>query len=441
MSIVSVNTWGVGDELTTSQINGIDDNTVAALDKRAGQTDTLASVVSCSGAGRIVPTFVTGADADHTYQADGGNSTIWVSALTADRTYTLSNTNAVAGDKIAIAMLPSLTAYKVTVVGAGVGTLGIVGFGGSVINADTTFLVAVHNGTSWRAFDSNVPAPTTPVTITANQTYTVPRGITKLLLVGWGGGGGGGGGAPANTSTGRAVCGGGGGGAGMPSAVVVSVTPETGYLVTIGAGGSGGAAGANQGGDGGTTKFAGLAAFIGGGGGAYGAGSSSLSTQEPVSRGGMSPATTNILPQLSGTLLVAATPYIVPAGFGGYGVWSVSSILYMGQGGSVPGSLFNGGAQGGVAGPIGAVSGSYSGGGCGGGGGGAGTASVDGSGGWGGAANNAGAGSPGLDGTAPAAVGGGGGGGGGGGHGSASGGAGGAGADGFRGQLIIVPLR
>ena len=56
MTISRVNgaAWAVGEKLTSAQANGLDLNGTYALDKRVSQTDTLQSIVSCSGAGRIV---------------------------------------------------------------------------------------------------------------------------------------------------------------------------------------------------------------------------------------------------------------------------------------------------------------------------------------------------------------------------------------------------
>ena len=68
--------WGVGDKFTSSQANGLDIMITNALDKRAGQTDSLASLVSCSGAGRVVDSYVAGANADSTYLLSGANSII-----------------------------------------------------------------------------------------------------------------------------------------------------------------------------------------------------------------------------------------------------------------------------------------------------------------------------------------------------------------------------
>lgn len=51
MTIARVRTPGfsVGDKVTSTELNGIESNTEAALDKRSGRTDTLASTVTLSG--------------------------------------------------------------------------------------------------------------------------------------------------------------------------------------------------------------------------------------------------------------------------------------------------------------------------------------------------------------------------------------------------------
>ena len=60
---VKIPSFGIGEELTSAQASVIDANIEGALDKRSGETDTLESVVSCSGAGRIRKSTVNGADA------------------------------------------------------------------------------------------------------------------------------------------------------------------------------------------------------------------------------------------------------------------------------------------------------------------------------------------------------------------------------------------
>lgn len=86
---------------------------------------------------------------------------------------------------------------------------------------------------------------------TANGTFTVPRGVTTVLVDIAGGGGGGGGGLNNSSSAG-----GGGGGEGSLD-TVSSVTPLTQYSVVVGAGGSAGAGGGN-GGNGGASSFNGI---------------------------------------------------------------------------------------------------------------------------------------------------------------------------------------
>ncbi len=66
---------------------------------------------------------------------------------------------------------------------------------------------------------------------TSNGSFSVPKGVTQITVECWGAGGRG----ATMTSNGR----GGGGGGGAYARSVISVTPETSYNVTIGAGGSG----------------------------------------------------------------------------------------------------------------------------------------------------------------------------------------------------------
>lgn len=112
-------------------------------------------------------------------------------------------------------------------------------------------------------------------TFTASGTFTVPAGVTKLLVYMAGSGGGGGGGGGTTTSKGGGV-GGGGASASYQAPIIIPVTPSTTISVTIGAGGSGGAGGSSSataggsGGTGGTTKF-GSYSIVGGSGGGGGA--------------------------------------------------------------------------------------------------------------------------------------------------------------------------
>ncbi len=114
---------------------------------------------------------------------------------------------------------------------------------------------------------------------TANGTFTVPTGVTKVWLTGVGGGGGGGAGGGATTAN---IGGGGAGGAAGQCTFQqeVTVTPGTSIAVTIGAGGSGGTsvsgASGNDGTAGGNTTFGALATLVGGGAG--GGGASSVAT-------------------------------------------------------------------------------------------------------------------------------------------------------------------
>ncbi|EQC3946946.1 tail fiber protein [Escherichia coli] len=82
---------------------------------------------------------------------------------------------------------------------------------------------------------------------TSNGTFTVPAGVTEILLEMSGGGGGGGGGAVAGSSTMLNPKFGLGGGAGKPGELIIAsltVKPGDMYSFTVGSGGAGGAGGA-----------------------------------------------------------------------------------------------------------------------------------------------------------------------------------------------------
>ena len=123
------------------------------------------------------------------------------------------------------------------------------------------------DGTTW-ASSAPQGAATGPSvqTFLASGTFTVPAGITKLMVTAFGGGGGGGGqGTTSSTTGGRGgVCGGG-------TASISGLIPGASITVTVGAGGAGGnSAGTGiTGGNGGNTTF-GTYVTAGGGGGGQG---------------------------------------------------------------------------------------------------------------------------------------------------------------------------
>lgn len=103
---------------------------------------------------------------------------------------------------------------------------------------------------------------------TTSGSFTVPAGVTTIIVSGCGGGGGGGG---SQTSINTTVAGsGGGGGAGFVIRQPITVTPGQVLAVTIGTGGVGGAAGGGTGGVGGTTSAGSIVNLLGGGGGSVG---------------------------------------------------------------------------------------------------------------------------------------------------------------------------
>jgi hypothetical protein len=105
---------------------------------------------------------------------------------------------------------------------------------------------------------------TSQAVFTATGSFTVPPGVTSLLVEVWGGGGGGGASAPNGSP------GGGGGGGGFGESVV-AVTPGDVITVTVGGGGTPGSGGNGTtsvpGGPGGTSSFGTLVTATGGQGG------------------------------------------------------------------------------------------------------------------------------------------------------------------------------
>lgn len=405
--------WGIGEKLTSGQMNGVDTNTSYALDKRLGETDTLESVVSCANGGRIIVAQGVGGDANATYAIGDGNSLIYIPALTADREYTLSNTDTVPGDVVAVCIAPTVATYGVLVRDASASPLFLVG---NEATADGAYASFVFVGGTWRLLQGarariRVQTWTTPGAFS----FTAPRGVTSARLLMVGGGGGGGGGHGGN----GACTGGGGGGGALLVDTVVALTPGVVYAGAVGAGGSGGAGGpvgtaGVAGGDGGNSTFHTITAFgakggsggLSGGSSTYAAPGSPRKDMEVIS--GLDTLYKNFLPGIGGWARGTAPGF--------------SSIAGAGQGSSA----------GGFGGASGTTSGGSGGGGGGGGGGSGWPAGNGGAGGFGANGVPLGA-APAAGGGAGGVLGGGGGGGGGGGTGGPpsvgeSGGSGGSGA-------------
>lgn len=239
MTISRVNgaDFGIGDMLTSAQATQLDKNTTYALDKRSGQTDTLASTITCSGAGRIVPTVATGADANTTYQVNAANSVIRVtSAVTASRTYTLSATGAVTGDELTIYCEPSFSSsFEIVVKDQSSATIFVIG---NADSADGQWARFIYIG-GWRLFQQGQGSRTRIATFTADGTWTCPRGVSNGFIIAGGGGGGGGAGVAGPIAVSDTVTSGGGGGGGAVRVVrSVDLVAGEDYAVVIGAGGA-----------------------------------------------------------------------------------------------------------------------------------------------------------------------------------------------------------
>lgn len=287
--------FALGDKLTSAEMDAIDTNATYALDKRAGQTDTLASIVTCSGAGRLVPAMVVGADANTTYLLSGGNGVIRVTnATTASRSYTLSATGATTGDTITVYCESTFSAsFEILVKDQSSATMFTLG---NADSADGQWATFVYAG-GWRLFQST-SGRTRCQTFTASGTFTGPPNVTVGEVMSVGGGGGGGSGAGADTSGNESCTGGGGGGGSLLGRAKVTLTPAGSHTVTIGSGGAGGAAVAsntvgNSGSDGGDTSFNGTVVGYGAAGGSGGylnATSSTFCPGGPARRGMTWPA-------------------------------------------------------------------------------------------------------------------------------------------------------
>lgn len=175
------------------------------------------------------------------------------------------------------------------------------------------------------------------------HSWTVPSGVTKILVTMCGAGGGGAGG---NND-------GGGGGGGGSSILehVLEVTPTSSYTVTVGAGGAGGAGGNNNGSNGAATSFVGdnytLSAPGGSGGqsdsgsgagGAGGAGSSNLDGGDGTGSGGTTGGSVYRIAGGDGGSKGFSSPGVDGGGAGGS-----SALGYGGNGASGDGAATAGG--------------------------------------------------------------------------------------------------
>jgi hypothetical protein len=91
--------WGTNNKLTSPQANQLDVNTTYALDKRSGQTDTLASVVTVTGALTVNGGLTVGANPLSVTAAAtfSGGLTISTNPLSVTAAATLSGTTTLSG--------------------------------------------------------------------------------------------------------------------------------------------------------------------------------------------------------------------------------------------------------------------------------------------------------------------------------------------------------
>lgn len=433
MSLVRINGpgFGFGTKLPAATITAIDANIEGALDKRAGQSDTLLSVVSAAGAGRLVELFTAGPTVSSTISVAVYRNIAVLSTVTV--TYTLSTTGAVAGDRINIR---NYLGGQVTVVdGFSSATLAIIGTGPAATAEWASFL---FDGTRWRLYQSATTEKyLSSFEVLSSMSVSVPAGCQSITVTAFGGGGGGGGGGQGSLTVGNGSIGGGGGGGALGSTQTLPVNPLESIAISIAAGGAGGNSGSpgSNGGDTTVSGALGTLTFVGAHGGGSRAADVILANGQYYTLGGPSVRIPNIT--LPGSVLVTTGTFSsTPESPTGYVLPSHGGCGRSNLGGAYSGHSPIGinGRQGALA---GTASGSYAGGGGGGGGGGsrgAGAAAGQGANG-----NNGGFGGIGSNGSnALANSAAGGGGGGGGGQGSGGGGGGGSGGAGGSGYAIIV---
>lgn len=421
--------FGIGDKLTSSDLNSIDLNIENALDKRASQTDTLESVVSLGGAGRIVSTVYSAPDSTGTISV-GSGVLIKVTNLTAARTYTLGTSGAASGDVLSFFF--GTGSYKGTITYNGGSSSFVLGGDSS---SDGRWADFYYDGSAWQLLRNGQGCRLYSQNFTSNGSWTAPPGVTYAIVSGCGGGGGGGGGTGGRNAASVSDAGGAGGGGAMLCTRVVPVNPASSYTVTIGAGGSGGAAN-SEGTSGSSTTFDALATFKGGQGGgnpAY----TWVAGSAVISFGGAGIASA---PRTGSSGLFLYDASQSPQVFGSPSQGGASYVYSTGSHGALAGSDASGdnGYSGGAAGANGSNGSSYYGG-TAGGGGAAGPYGAGGTGGNGGSGNDGGTGSNATNGAAASSnTGAGGGGGGTGGCGSVAGGNAGTGGNGGSGRLTVT---
>ncbi|MGC9271933.1 hypothetical protein [Acidiphilium sp.] len=121
-------------------------------------------------------------------------------------------------------------------------------------------LRATWDGGNWRCQHTDIPKGIQ--VFTTSGTFTAPPGVTQVKATVVGGGGGGSNCDATSTSTSSTDASGAGGGAGGAAIGVFTVTPGTGYAITVGAGGASQTGGSSS-------SFASFCSATGGSGGSF----------------------------------------------------------------------------------------------------------------------------------------------------------------------------
>lgn len=187
--------WGIGEKLTSAQQNQLDTNVTYALDKRTGETDTIGSVITLGATGRIIQSVTGAPNADSTFSIISQVLSMRVgtpNVLTAQRSYTLSNTNAVNGDEISFFFDPdALGSFNVLIKDNGGATLATLGPSGQSHWGEFKFISGAWKlkrlgGMPLAAVTINVQmqGATNVQLATGNVTLSPARTITRSLPLG-----------------------------------------------------------------------------------------------------------------------------------------------------------------------------------------------------------------------------------------------------------------
>jgi hypothetical protein len=235
--------WNTGDVPTEAEFDDLDAKTAAALNgdgggvyapsspiEIGGQGLLPSAKVQFSGAGRIISSIFTVADADGSIAVGSANMVVNISGLTADRVYTMSAAGATDGDIIQWRVDHAMSsAFKATIRDQASQYLFDIGNNADKHAGAWVDLVYLSG---WKILRRPAPRLRTEEFL-ASGSWECPPGVTRLTVEGWGSGGGGGTGADGLEGDNLSARGGGGGSGATFGMATVPVVPANFYSVQI----------------------------------------------------------------------------------------------------------------------------------------------------------------------------------------------------------------